>query len=49
VKVAGLSVSYVPYYKVSMQLSWQTESRESSVRGAGYDASSLTANLRAEF
>lgn len=49
VKTAGLSVSYIPYYKVSMQLSWQTESRESSVRGAGYDASSLTANLRADF
>lgn len=49
VKSAGLSVSYVPYYKVSMQLSWQTESRQSSIRGAGYDASSLTANLRADF
>lgn len=49
VKVAGLTINYVPYYKVQMQLSWQKESRESSVSGAGYDASSLSANLRADF
>lgn len=49
VRVTGLTVSYVPYYKINMQLSWQKESRDSSVSGAGYDANSLSANIRAEF
>lgn len=49
VKITGLSLLYVPYHKVNMQLSWQKESRDSSVSGAGYDATSVTANIRAAF
>lgn len=48
-KTAGLTVSYTPHEKVQMQLSWQKESRDSSVAGGGYDTDALSANLRVDF
>lgn len=49
VKTAGLTLNYVPYHKLRMQLAMQQEARESSISGGSYDAASLSANLRAEF
>jgi len=48
-KTAILTVSYALHDKVRMQMSWQKESRDSSIANGGYLAGTLSANVRIDF
>ncbi len=49
IKAGNLSLRYVPYPKVNLQLIWQKESRDSNASGIGYQDNTLTSNLRVDF
>lgn len=48
-KSAGLTVTYSPHEKVRMQLGWQKDKRDSTTANTGYDAQTLSANVRIDF
>lgn len=48
-KSAGLTVTYAPHEKVRMQLAWQKDARDSTTANTGYDAQTISANMRIDF